>query len=214
MSILSNFLHPGRAYDRARKAEEAYYQQAQGMRQPFIDTGMGAGNTLQDMLSKLVNPQQLQEEWLKSYETSPYAKQLQEEAQTGGLDAASAMGLGGSSAALANIQKTTSDIYNKDRQSYLDDMMKKYLSAMGLGESLYGTGANMASQGASGAQQMGQDVAGLEYGKYQAGPNMLMNVLSKIAAMAMGKNPLGGESNTSFSFPGFTGMSSDMFGGS
>lgn len=207
MSWLSNLLHPGRAYDAAQQAEQGYYNQAQGMRQPFIDTGMKGGQSLQDMLSKLMNPGQLQDEWSQGYETSPYAKQLQQQAQTGGLDAASAMGLGGSSAALSNIQKGSADIMQKDRQQYMDDMMKKYLSAMGIGESLYGTGANMASQGAQGAQQMGQDAAQMEFGKKQAGSNTLMKLMSMIAGMSGGG--IGSLGNL---FNG--GFGSDMYGGS
>lgn len=183
MSWLSEFLHPGNAYDKARQAEEQYYQEAQGYRQPYMEQGQKAGGTLQEMLNKLSNPQELQNEWIKGYETSPYAKQLQEQAQTGGLDAASAMGLGGSSAALSNIQKGSSDIMQKDRDNYLNNIMQKYLAGMGLGESLYGTGANMAGQAAQGAQSMGQDVAGLEYGKNASGRNMLMKILSMLPAL-------------------------------
>lgn len=211
MSWLSGVMHPGRAYDAAEQAQKGYYDQAQGFRQPFIDKGTGAGNSLQDMLSKLMNPGALQDEWAKGYEKSGYAQQLQDQSQTSGLDAASAMGLGGSSAGLANIQKGAGDIVQKDRQNYMNDMMQKYMGAMGLGESMYGTGANMASQSAQGAQQQGEWVGNNAFNKNQAGSNMLMKIAPMIMAMMMGKNPMGGDSG---GFPGFGGMSSDMFGGS
>ncbi len=194
MSWLSEFLHPGNAYKKAGETEQGYYNQAQGMREPFIQQGQQAGGNLQDMLSKLMNPGELQNEWSKGYETSPYAQQLQQGAQTSGLDAASAMGLGGSSAALSNIQKGSSDIMQKDRQNYMDNLMQKYLSGMGLGESLYGTGATMAGQGAQGAQQMGQDMAQLGYNQNSAGGNMLGGLFGGLAGLGGSalRGPLGG----------------------
>ena len=99
MSWFSQWLHPGGAYKGAQEQSEKYYNESKGYRQPYIEQGQNAYQQLQDQINKLTNPAALQDEWSKGYETSPYAKQLQAEAQTGGLDAASAMGLGGSSAA-------------------------------------------------------------------------------------------------------------------
>lgn len=198
MSWFSNMMHPGRGYDRAGQAEQQGYNTAQGYRQPFIDKGVGAGNTLQDMLNKLVNPVDLQNEWSKGYETSPYAKQLQAEAQSGGMDAASAMGLGGSSAALSNIQKGSADIMQKDRQNYMDDLMKKYHDAMGIGENMYGVGANTANQGAQSAQSHGEWQGQNEFNKTQAGSNMLKQILGMLGGGALGG--MGGDLGNSPSF--------------
>lgn len=203
MSWFSELLHPGRAYGQAQTVEEEHFNKGQGFRQPYINRGETAGANLETMFQKLMNPGELTNEWSKGYETSPYAKQLQQEAQTGGLDAASAMGLGGSSAALSNIQKGSADIMQKDRQQYMNDMMQKYMAAMGLGQNLYGTGANMSSDAAQGEQTLGQDTAGLTYGKNSAGRNILMKLLGGGAGL------LGGL-GSSF---GFGGMTSDMYGG-
>lgn len=173
MSWLSNLLHPGGAYDAASQANKQGYEQGQGMRQPYMQQGQEAGGDIMEMLKKLMNPGQLQNEWSQGYETSPLAKQGMAQAQSSGLDAASAMGLGGSSAALNNIQNQASNIGMQDKQNYMKDMMDKYMQALGLGENIYGQGASMASQGASAADQYGQNEAGLGFGKYNAGPNML-----------------------------------------
>lgn len=188
MSWLSDFFHPGRAYENAGNAENAGYNEGKGMRQPYMENGIGAGNTLQEMLNKLKNPGQLQNEWSEGYETSPYAKQLQAQSQTGGLDAASAMGLGGSSAALSNIQKGAGDIVQKDRQNYMNDLMQKYMSGIGLGENIYGTGANTANQGAGAAQSHGEWQGQNEFNKTSAGPNQLKQIISMIKAMTAAAN--------------------------
>lgn len=213
MSWLSNFMHPGRAYDNAGRREQQGYDEAQGYRQPYLDNGAYAGNTLKEMMDKLSNPSSLQDEWSKGYETSPYAKQLQAGAQTSGLDAASAMGLGGSSAALSNIQKGSSDIMQKDRQNYMDDLMKKYMGAMGIGESMYGTGANTAGAAASGAQSHGEWQGANDFNKASAGSNQLKSMIAQAIKMAMATAGVGGMGGGG-GFPGFSGMSSDMFGGS
>ena len=184
MSWFSELIHPGRSYDQAQAVKDKYFQQSQGTRQPYIDRGEKGGKALEDMLNKLTNPAALQDEWSKNYQTSDYAKQLQEQSQTSGLDAASAMGLGGSSAALTNIQKGSGDIVAKDRQNYMNDLMQKYMTAMGIGSSLYGTGANMSDKNAQGQENMGDWSSTNTFNKNQSGANTLMQILSKIPALA------------------------------
>ena len=206
MSWLSDFLNPGKAYKQAGEVEQAGYNESKGYRQPFIENGVGAGNNLKDMLNKLMNPGKLQNEWSQGYETSPYAQQLQKQNQTQGLDAASAMGIGGSSAALSNIQKGSGDIVQKDRQNYMDDMMKKYMAAMGIGESMYGTGATTANAGAEGAQKHGEWQGQNTFNEKSARTEQIKQMLPMIIAAMTG----GGSGG----FPGFGGMTSDMYGGS
>lgn len=194
MSWLSEFLHPGRAYDKAGQKEQEYYQQGQNYREPFINNASGAGNQLQEMMSKLGNPGALQDEWSKGYETSPYAQQLQGEAKAQGLDAAESMGLNGSSAALSNIQQGSSNIMQKDRQNYMEDMMKKYMASIGIGQGLYDQGANAAGNAANSAQQQGEWQGQNAYNKNSAGGNLFGGILggaAGIAGSALG-GPLGG----------------------
>ena len=141
--------------------------------------------TVQEAMEKLKNPGALQDEWSKGYTESQYAKNLEGGAKERGQEDASSMGLMGSSAALSNIQNSSSNIMEKDRQQYMNDMMQKYMTGLGIGQNVYGTGANMASQGAQAAQQQGENNAGLQFGKYNAGPNMLGNMGGKMMDMIM-----------------------------
>lgn len=184
MSWLSEFMHPGRAYKDAQKEAEKYYQQSQGYYEPYNERGQRAGGTLEDLLAQYMNPVDLQNQWAQSYEMSPYAQQLQKEAQSQGLDAASSMGLMGSSAALNNIQRGASDIMSKDRQQYMNDLMQKFMQAIGIGENLYGTGANAAFNQGQNAMHQGENMAGLKYGEHSAGANRLATIGSGIGQLA------------------------------
>ena len=207
MSWLSSFLHPGRAYKKAGEVEERNFKQSQQIRHPYIQHGEDAYTGYNDMYQKLMHPEQLQSDWANSYEKSPYATNLQQEAMGQGMDAASASGLNGSSAAIANIQKGSTDIMQKDRQQYMNDMMQKYLSAMGIGSNLYGTGASMAANSANAQQQHGENQAQMTYGQNAAGGNSFMQFMPYIAAMFGG-----GDISKMLNMPGM-GTTSQMYGG-
>ncbi len=195
MSWLSQLFHPGGAYDTAASASKQGYEEGKGLRQPYIDKGGEAGNDLMEQLKKLFNPGGLQDEWSNNYETSASGKQDIANAQAQGLDTASSMGLGGSSTALNNIQQTTSDIGQKDKQQYMKDLMEKYLSGIGLGTNIFNTGAATANAGAGSAEGQGDTQAGLNFGKYNAGPNMITGglgaIMKFIEAMNNNSNPGG-----------------------
>jgi hypothetical protein len=148
MSWLSDFLNPGRAYDAAGNKMKKYYEQGKGYTQPYLDA--------------LKDPRQLQADWINSYEASPYANQTRDTAMQGGLNAASSMGLMGSSAALQAMQGGASNIMNADRQAYLNDLMNKYQM-----------GAGMAQNAQQNEMNMGNQMGGLEFGRRQAGSNMI-----------------------------------------
>lgn len=185
MSWLSNLLHPGRAYDKAKETSQNYYNQAQNQLNPYAQGGVAANDKLNQFLESLSNPGKLQEEWSKGYEESPYAKQLEQGSIDRGLNAAGSMGLMGSSAALNNIQEEGSDIMNKDRQSYMNDIMNKYLAGMGIATNQFNTGAGAAGQQSQNAMNQGQNEAGLDFGQANAGPNMLMQLLSSLGQGGM-----------------------------
>ena len=192
MSWLSEFLHPGNAYKQAGEKEQQGYNEAQGYREPYLGYGKEGGDALTEFMKKLSNPGALQNEWSQGYEQSPYAQQLQQENQASGMDTASAMGLGGSSAALQNIQRGAGDIMQKDRQNYMNDLMQKYMQGIGIGENMFGVGANTAGGAATGAQQHGENQGQYTFGQNTAGGNQMMNIMSLIAAYMGGKGGGGG----------------------
>ena len=195
MSWLSNLFNPGGGYNKAEQQLGDYYNQGQQKLDPYNQNGMESGNQLMEFLKKLSNPGELQNEWSQGYETSPYAQQAMGQAKESGLDAASSMGLMGSSSALNNIQNQSSNIMQKDRQQYMDDLMQKYMSGIGLGENMYGAGANAANQQSQNANKFGENMAGLEFGKYNAGPNMItggIGAIMKFIESMMNKAPVPG----------------------
>lgn len=177
MSWFSSFMHPGRGYDKAQEQLDKYYQQAQAYQQPYMQRGDQAYGGLNTAMGNLLDPEKLQSQWASGYEESPYAKQQEAMAQQQGLNAASSMGLMGSSPALQAIQSGTAGIVQQDRQQYLNDLMQKYLAGTGIGQNIYGIGANAGNQMAQNAMNQGQNSAQMAYNKQNAGGNMFGNLL-------------------------------------
>lgn len=180
-NMLESFLHPEDAYKNAEEASNKGWGEAQGYEKPYWQQGQDQYGRLNDATGKLLDPAALQDEWSKKYETSPWAQRQLSANVNQGQEAASAMGLSGSSAALGNIQTGAGDIMAKDRQAYMDDLMKKYMTGIGLGKDIYGIGANMGGKLGDQALQHGNDVAGLEYGK-SAAPGKLYGQFAGAAA--------------------------------
>lgn len=168
MSMLSSFLHPEDAYKSAQEESNKGWQQAQGYQKPFMQHGEEQYNPLNEARERLMNPGSLQNEWAEGYETSPYAKRLLNMNTGEGLDAASQMGLMGSSAALGNIQQGAADITARDRRDYLNDLMQKYMTGIGIGQNIYGVGAQTGANLGGQAIEHGNNIAGLKYGEKSA----------------------------------------------
>lgn len=167
-NMLESFLNPDKGYKEAGKQYEQGWQNALAFEAPYAQHGGNTWGRLNEMLNTLLNPEALENKWAQGYETSPYAKQLLEQNKTSGLDAASSMGLMGSSAALGNIQQGAGNIVAQDREKYMQDLMQKYLSALGLGTNLYGVGANVAGNLGNQAIKTGENQAEAKFGEYNA----------------------------------------------
>lgn len=186
MSWLSSFLHPERGYEEAQKELDKYYQQAQQYQQPYMQHGEEAYGGLSGAMNSLLNPEELYSQWSGGYQESPAAKYAEESARNRGLDAASSLGLMGSTPALQAIQAGTSRIGAEDRQNYLNDLMQKYLSGIGVAQNIYGTGANAAGQLGQNAMNMGQNAAQMKYNQTNAQGNLFGNLLGTGASFAGG----------------------------
>ena len=172
-NMLYSFLNPGEAYGAAEDKANQGWKEAQDYQKPYWEHGNDQYDPLNQARSKLMDPAALQNEWSQGYETSPWAQRQLSANLNQGQEAASSMGLMGSSAALGNIQQGAGDIMAKDRQAYMNDMMQKYMAGIGLGQSLYGTGASAGANLGGQALSHGNDIAGLEY-KRQAAPGRLL----------------------------------------
>lgn len=184
MGFLSSFFHPEKAYKNAGKEAQKGFNQAQAYQQPFMQQGLDQYGRLNNAAGQLMNPEQLQSQWSQGYEQSPYAKQLLAMNQGNGLDAASQMGLMGSSAALNNIQQGAGGIVAQDRSNYMNDLMNKYMQGIGLGQNMYGIGAQAGSNMGNQAMTHGQNMAGLKYGEQAAPGQLFGNILGGGLAMA------------------------------
>jgi hypothetical protein len=184
-NAVSSFFHPEAGYDDAMKQLQQYFQQAQGGLNPFIQNGMNAGNNLSEQEAALNDPAALQAKWAQGYSESPYAQQLTKQATSSGLNAASSMGLMGSSAALGNIQNSAGNIMQSDRQNYLNDLMQKYMASIGIGQNLYGVGAGAQSQQSQNAMNMGENMAGLQYGATNAPGDMFGKLAGGVADLGL-----------------------------
>lgn len=198
-SMINSFLNPQDAYKDAEDQIQKGWQQAQGYESPFVNQGQAQYGNLMGAEGALLNPAQLENQWTQQYQTSPYAQQMLQQNKAQGLDAASSMGLMGSSGALNNIQVGAGNIVNQDRQQFLNDLMQKYMTGVGIGQNIYGTGATAAGNLASGALQTGENMAGLKYGEEAAPGQMFGNLLG--TGLNLGLN---------YATGGLSGMASGM----
>lgn len=175
------FVDPGKSYRDAGKEITKGYNQGQGYLDPYNQAGRGQIDKLTGAQDKLMNGS-LQNEWANSYQTSPYAKQLQDQAQSSGMDAASSQGLLGSSSALNSIQQGSSNIMNADRQNYMNDMMQKYMSGLGIGQNMFNQGGSAANQMSQNANAYGQNMAGAKFGEGNALMNQMMSAFQMYMA--------------------------------
>lgn len=165
------------AYKKAQEQMEKYYQQAQGYLQPYNQYGQDAYGDYSGAMKRLLDPAALQAEWTKGYSESPSAMQAEQMAQSHGLNAASSLGLMGSNTALNAIQSGTSRIGLEDRQSYLNDLMQKYMAGTGIAGNIFNTGATAGGAMSANAMNMGGNSAQMAFGKQAAPGSMMMNMM-------------------------------------
>lgn len=182
----SGIFDPAKAYRNAGREIKQGYEQGQGYLDPYNQAGRGQIDKLTGAQNRLMDPAALQAEWAKGYQMSPYAQQLQDQAKSSGMDAASSQGLLGSSSAINAIQQGSSNIMNADRQQYMNDLMTKYMGGIGIGQGIFGQGANAANQMSQNANAFGQNMAGVKFGEGNAMMNQAMNMLKMYMAAKTG----------------------------
>lgn len=183
MSWLSSFLHPERSYDKAQEQLDKYYQQSQSYLNPYNQNGLEAYGKYSNAMDKLLNPASLEDEWSKNYKESELAKQNEDMATQSGLNAAQQMGLMGSEPALSALQSGKASIVAQDRQRYLDDLMKKYMAGIGIGQDIYSKGENSAGQMSNNASNMGQNSAQTQFNKNNAQGDLFGKLLGGAAGI-------------------------------
>lgn len=200
-------MHPEKGYQAGQGQLDKYYNQGQGYLQPYNQNGQNAYGDLSGVMKSLLDPQGLEDKWSSGYNESQSAKNMEGMATEHGLDAASSMGLMGSSPALQAIQAGTSGIVADDKQNYMNNMMQKLLAGAGIAGNIYGTGAGTATNMSNNANNMGQNSAGMAYGEKTAPGNAMGGLLGMgagLAGSALG-GPIGGALANKFIGPWSTG---------
>jgi hypothetical protein len=184
-NALDSLLHPEKGYQDAAAEMQKAWQQAQGYEKPYQQAGLNQLGTLNNAENALLDPSKLLADWMGKYQMSPYAQRSMENAKQSGMGAASSMGLLGSSSALNNIQQSSSDIMNADRQQFLNDLMQKYMTGIGVGQNIYNQGATAAGQMGNQAIGVGENLGQAAYGAANAPGNRLLDVFGMLAKMGM-----------------------------
>ncbi len=182
---LDSMFHPEKGYDAASQQFQKMWEEAQKYQQPYQEAGVNQLPSLTGAESALLDPVALQNQWSSTYTMSPYAQQSMMNAKNAGLDTASSMGLMGSSAALNNVQNSASNIMNQDRQQYMNDLMQKYMTGIGLGKDIYGIGASTAGALGQEAMGAGEELGKAAYGSKTAQGESLKQMMSLAAMLAM-----------------------------
>ncbi len=175
---IDSFLHPEQGYKDAAKQMQEYFQKAQGYQEPYRQAGLDQTGRLNTAENNLLDPSALLSKWMQSYETSPFAQKTMANAKDAGLGAASSMGLMGSSTALGNIEGSAHDIMNADRGNFLSDLMDKYMKGIGIGQNMYGVGAQTAGNMGNQAMDMGGNMGEMAYGATNSPGDRLMQMLA------------------------------------
>lgn len=194
MGWWDSFVHPEKAYKAGQGQLDKYFNQGQGYLQPYNQYGQNAYGDLSSVMKSLLDPQALEGKWSSGYNESQSAKNMEGMATEHGLDAASSMGLMGSSPALQAIQAGTSGIVADDRQNYMNNMMQKLLAGAGIAGNIFNMGANTAGSMATNANNMGSNSAGMAYGEKSSPGNAmggLLGIGAGLAGSALG-GPIGG----------------------
>jgi hypothetical protein len=185
--MIDSFLNPQEGYDKAKNQLDKYYKEGQGYLAPYSEYGKTAYGDLTGAMHRLLNPEALQNQWIKSYTESPAAKNAEGIARQEGLDAASSMGLLGSNTALNALQGGTSKIAMADRQNYLDNLMQKYLAGTGIAGNIFNTGAGAAGTLSGNAMTMAPNFAEMAFGKENAPGDLFGKLLGTGIGLYTGK---------------------------
>ena len=177
MPFWDAILDPGKPARRARQTAEASIDRGAQYTEPYRNAGDRQIPIMEGEQQKLLNPGQMQSDWAQGYETSPWAQQQIQHDTEQGKDLASSMGLLGSSTAATGLNASASQLYQKDRQQYMDDLMKKYMMGIGLGSDFMNRGAQSANQLQGNWSQNAQSLGTAAHNANQAVPDMLGNIM-------------------------------------
>jgi hypothetical protein len=182
-------------YKNASKEYERYANQSAGYQNPFFQAGTGALGDFQNYLKGMKDPSEFLNNLMKNYKESDYTKNLQNESERSGINAASASGLIGSTPFLKQQQKNAGEI----AQGGMNDWLKQALginSEYGQGlENLTGMGQNAGNNLSNIFRDLGGFKAGSSYGSDMAKNKQMQDFFSGLMSLFgsfTGKPGMGG----------------------
>lgn len=182
--MFSSFMHPERGYEDAQEELKKSYAEGQAYLQPYNKAGQEALGPLTGAMNNLLNPSSLMDQFMNQYRQSDASKFAQGRAKESGLNAASSMGLMGSTPALQALQYGQSEIGAQDEQRFIERMIQQYLSGAGIAQNIYGQGAQTAGQMGNNAMGFGGANADMAFGKRNAPGKMFGDILGTVAGFA------------------------------
>jgi hypothetical protein len=168
------FGNSDKPYDAAMQQYQQWANKGQQTQQPYLDAGTGAIGDYQKWLQSQQDPSKFINDQMKNYQTSDYAKNLQQQSMNAGQNAASASGLMGSTPLMQQLQNNAGQITSADQNQWLQNVLG-INTQYGQGENnLMQSGQNAANSLTNMYNQMGQNMGQVAYGQ-QAGKNQDRN---------------------------------------
>ena len=167
----------GKPYDEAMKQYQDYMNRGKETQQPYLDAGKKGIGDYQTWLNTQKDPSAFINNLQSSYQESPYAHQLQQQAMNAGNNSASASGMMGSSALMQQQQQNAGQIASGDMNSWLQNVLG-INTQYGQGQSdLMHTGQNAANSLTDMYNQMGGKMGEAAYGKEAGKKNDFWNTI-------------------------------------
>lgn len=168
------FGNSDKPYDAAMQQFQQWANKGQQTQQPYLDAGTGAIGDYQKWLQSQQDPSKFINDQMKNYQTSDYAKNLQQQSMNAGQNAASASGLMGSTPLMQQLQNNAGQITSADQNQWLQNVLG-INTQYGQGQNNLMTGGQNAANSLTNMyNQMGQNMGEAAYGQ-QAGKNQDRN---------------------------------------
>ena len=171
---------PGAAMDQYQQ----WNDKAQQAQNPFYKAGTGAIPDYQKWLQGQQDPSGFINNLMGQYKASPYSQYLQQQSQRGGMNAASASGLMGSTPLMEQMQTNSANIASGDMNQWLQNVLG-INTQYGQGQqNLMNMGQNSANALTDMYGNMGQQMGEQAYNKEAGGQNDMWNTIGGAASLA------------------------------
>lgn len=187
-SLLSGlFGGSGDPYKQAMEQYQKWANEAKNVQNPYLNAGQGAIPDYQKWLESQKDPSKFINDIMGQYGESPWARYEQQQSMRAGENAASALGLLGSTPFAQQMQQNAMNISSQDMQNWLNNVLG-INAQYGQGQqNMMGIGANAANaltnMYANLGQQMGEAAYGQKAGQNQDFGNSLAGALGMIGSL-------------------------------